>query len=93
MGTETVTDKTNPIFRVGGFSWWIYDDPGEQYYRIDDLMGLIIKAYPYNLEVNYPDDAGDGWKPVLATVGGDAVDDEWKQHFKWVEWTLWRNNP
>jgi hypothetical protein len=27
-------------------TWWIYDDPGEGYARIDALIDLVIAAYP-----------------------------------------------
>jgi hypothetical protein len=93
--TESVIDARNPIYRVGGFEWWVYDDPGQEYYRIDDIIGMLLKLYPYDPEVVYLDDSGGGqaFFPRLVTIGVDTVDDEWTQDLKIVAWSLWRDNP
>jgi len=93
LSNEVVVDPDNPIYRVGGFSWWIYDTPGEQYYRIDDVIAQLLKWYPTSREVYYTDDAGQAWHQQLTTVSEDLVDDDWHHHFKIVEWILWRDNP
>lgn len=33
------------IIRLPSWTWWIYDDPGQGYYRINQLIPLLEQAY------------------------------------------------
>jgi hypothetical protein len=45
-GRAGVISGQSGEMRGAVLTWWIYDDPGEGYARIDALIDLVIAAYP-----------------------------------------------
>jgi len=60
-----VSGQSHEMRGVNG-SWWVYDDPGQGYYRIDALIALIEEAYP-------PDAIADG-RTTVQNISGQQVD-------------------
>jgi len=78
------------IWRRGGFRWFIYDAPGEQYYNIDKILALLMETYPTFTGDVYDDSTGAVWRQELGSVSDDMSDDDWNADMKFAEWFLYR---
>lgn len=78
------------IYRRGGFRWFIYDAPGEQYYNIDKILAILMEIYPTYTGDVYNDGTGAVWRQELGSVSNDMSDDDWNADMKFAEWFLYR---
>jgi hypothetical protein len=54
----------------GYFTWWLYDDPAQGYYRIDSLIRLIGQAYAAT-DLSAPVDGAPSWIEMSAGQQGE----------------------
>lgn len=79
--------------RILPVTWWVYDDPGQQYHRIDAVEAALIDLYLEDggAATWYEDPAGSVWWQRYAGAGEDAEDDQWHYHLRVCRWELRRD--
>lgn len=86
-GIDMVFDRLTP---QTPFEWWVYDDPGYGYTRIDALEAALIRAYNTDAHPDYADPIMPGWYQEYSGSSDDLKDDGWGLHLRIVRFVIWR---